>query len=148
MRETKFRLWVEGEGDEPYFEERFVVHPDGVASYLDEWGYMCGYCKTTKITLMQSIGLQDLNGVDIYEGDILRERLTYNPNDGKNYLSWEVFFHDNDCAPQGTTGYKIGRAVGHGSVVGGAAGYPTLPKYTKELIVVGNIYENKELLDD
>jgi uncharacterized phage protein (TIGR01671 family) len=72
MREYKFRAWDE--------EIRQIVYPHkidfnlGYAYYFDS-NEEIQRCETS--TLMQSTGLQDKNGVEIYEGDIIKYNLSF-----------------------------------------------------------------------
>ena len=72
--------------------------------------------------IMQYTGLKDCNGVEIYEGDIL--------SDIDNNLFWLVGFYDRGCF------------VAHNPK--DALEYVMLDDYTFK--VIGNIYENPELL--
>jgi len=96
------------------------------------------------IELMQFTGLHDKNGKEIYEGDILRmpaktewEKTSFN--------SFEIFYHDNDCSPT-DCGLVLGRLRTHGNSAGGYSGYKLIPKNVSVMEVIGNIYENPELL--
>lgn len=66
------------------------------------------------IAKRQYTGLKDKNGIEIYEGDILK---------GGIYLSYEVKWDYEDC------GWNISSGVQH------------------HYEVIGNIYENQELLE-
>lgn len=71
MREIKFRFWckehkfVDAGFDSPIQEVHF--------NQRGELGRWCPKCiKARPMTLMQYTGLKDKNGVEIYEGDIVR----------------------------------------------------------------------------
>lgn len=84
---------------------------------------------TDQIELMQSIGLKDKNGVEIFEGDILKDMFrTINGNDRERFL--EVF--------RGQTG--AWRAKNQNGTLSNVF------DLKKAAEVVGNIYENPELL--
>ena len=78
--------------------------------------------------LMQFTGLTDKNGREIYEGDIFQEK-TKNPKTGKRVPSWCVVWKD------GMFTDEFGdKTLGE------------LLRYSLEIEVLGNIYENPELL--
>lgn len=96
-------------------------------------------------TLGQFTGLQDKDGKEIYEGDLLRD-VPKSDWDMINYSCFEVFFHDGDANSDYNIGYTMNRMHNHGSVCGGYI--PSFkPKQVSKMIVIGNIYENPELLD-
>ncbi len=81
--------------------------------------------------VMQSTGLKDKNGKLIYEGDVvIYDWLT--PigkvwrTDGKHTVEWDDGF----------------------TVIGNIAGYDVEHGKTRNIEVIGNIYENKELLNE
>ena len=78
--------------------------------------------KYQDLTIIQFTGLTDKNGVDIYEGDILAA--------GEDVTSPVTFF---DGGFHWITSAQQGRS-------------PVLQDRTKRLEVIGNIFENKELL--
>ena len=93
----------------------------------------CYYTDLDYSRLMQCTGLQDKNGKLIYEGDIIKY-LYYNP---ERYTKWVVVFNP-DTLEFGTRGY-------------GYIGYQRLTSYSifnNKVEVIGNIYENPELLKD
>lgn len=95
--------------------------------------------------VMQYTGLKDKYGTEIYEGDILRlpAQTTYEVT---TYNSFEVFWHGNDSTPT-DCGLVLGRLTPHGNSAGGYCGYKLVPETCKRMIVIGNIYENPELLE-
>lgn len=96
--------------------------------------------------VMQYTGLKDKNGKEIYEGDLLRQP----PQDGweeKNYACHEVFFHDGDANSDYNIGYSLGRTRYKGALCGGHV--PSFkPKTVANLIIIGNIYENPNLINE
>lgn len=96
------------------------------------------------IEIMQFSGLLDKNGKEIYEGDLLRipSMSDYEIN---NYVCFEVFWHDNDHADR-HIGFQLNRVHLHGSLAGYGGAECMLPKWTKQMEIIGNIYENPELL--
>lgn len=82
-----------------------------------------GYHECMEHPLMQYTGLKDANGKEIYEGDIVRA--TDHRNDNKTYIltvEWE------QCAT--SSGWTLS-SIGWNQ---------------EELEIIGNIYENPELL--
>lgn len=94
------------------------------------------------VILMQSTGLTDMNGVEIYEGDIVR---TFS-NINKYTDPWM-----SDSEPE----YELSTIVRSGAcfmtTYKGDPSEPldfTVSSMAKHLEVIDNIYENKELLED
>ena len=77
-------------------------------------------------TVMQSTGLKDKNGVLIYEGDILLHNHKYG-----EYLQSPVEWSDSIEDQEGVL----------------YAGFTVDSRCVKDAMVVGNIYENPELLN-
>ena len=137
MRELKFRAWgkrVKIMGKPFNFEiliETVLKDTLGTTidmSYFDE------------MELMQYTGLKDKNDKEIYEGDLLVE----NEYDKEAYAIYEIFFHDGDEANH-HIGFQMNRVHYKGRLCGGYI--PNfLPKTTKRMEVIGNIYENKDLI--
>lgn len=92
----------------------------------------------------QFTGLYDKNGEEVYEGDILRYPAE-DKFDEENFVSFEVFWHDNDCA-YNHVGWQMNRHHFHGNICGTRDISTFLPKYTKKMVVIGNIHDNPELL--
>ena len=117
----KFRAWF---GSEMY--DKPVVY-DGEL-YLD-WREFEDCNTYNGVILMQSTGLKDKNGKEIFEGDIVKFTIT----NGFDYVVDEY----------GAVTYKQGAFF----IVKDFAEYLISYVYTKEVEVIGNIYENQELLE-
>lgn len=118
MKEIKFRAW-DGERMQPAFD----LTQNPVFWWQDNFDY----------PLMQYTGLQDKNGRDIYEGDIVRvnddwdDPSTHEVNWGGEYPAFELY-----------PGFDL-ESNNLMSALAGEGGM------TVE--VIGNIYENPELLE-
>lgn len=112
MREIKFRAWNEKEGmvyiDDLYWFEEEGVH-DGN-----------GEGHNRKYELMQFTGLYDVNGKEVYEGDII---LQSGPKSARRVVE-----------------FRNGNAVGTDP-----RGYIVLSFIRDACEVIGNIYENPDL---
>lgn len=113
MREFKFRAW--------YKKEKIMLNVIGEV-YSECFPY--DFTKSKNLVLMQYTGLKDMNGKEIYDGDILS-------NDERYYI---VSFYNGSFRAEYADGFE---------------------EYSLDLIdvahcceIVGNIYENPELLGD
>lgn len=99
------------------------------------------------ISIEQSTGLRDKHGKLIYEGDLLR----YPPKDKDektNFVVCEVFFHNNDCCDT-HIGFQMNRFRFQGNLCGiinYGMKYNFIPKNVEKMEVIGNKFQNKELL--
>lgn len=125
MREIKFRAWDNTCKVMKYCDFEKLVYTD----HSNDFRVMCneGYLNNRPYPLMQFTGLKDKNGKEIYEGDILSNKDT----DGNMVVNW--------CPiSAGFCLDKKGWMFSH---------------YFKEAVdanqceVIGNIYENPELLN-
>lgn len=90
-----------------------------------EWeeGYQVGFVKTPEAILMQYTGLKDKNGKEIYESDILREKI------GGKVFKYAVIWNEECAAFGDDDGQHFNDDID-----------------AKKVEVIGNIYENPELL--
>ena len=121
MRVIKFRAWdKEIEKMYPVLEIDFVE--EWVRMYSKITGRHCNHLDD--LVLMQFTGLEDKNGIEIYEGDILS---------WDNNVIAKVYYADDlamfRCSVKGTEEFD-------------------LFAFNQEASIIGNIYENKELLDE
>lgn len=130
MREIKFRAW---DRQELKLVNAVLIDTDG--TLYESWRDLEDGTVLHGV-LMQYTGLEDMNGVEIYEGDLLRwrywlEELTEDADVYKvEWLDGEARFALN-C-------YRSGRQIDPRN---------DLMKLGDEFAVIGNIYENPELLD-
>lgn len=119
MREIKFRAWT-GEN---------MISPD----YINRDGF--AYYKENSIPskvniIMQFTGLQDQNGVDIYENDIVIRN--ENACDGTYISKYKVGYEKNYFCLEILQSHIFKK----GAII----------KNMEQCEVIGNIYENPELL--
>ena len=143
MREILFRgksvtdgRWVFGDLSN-YGDYRAITTTRGF-SIIDS-------CEVIPETVGQYTGLTDKRGKKIFEGDILRESAK-NGWEKKNFVGFEVFWHDNDSCDR-HIGWQMNRLHFYGSL-SGADIYPIAfrPEWTRRMEVIGNIYDNPELM--
>lgn len=120
MTIPKFRVWTE-EGEVMYYDV-YPFKDDTLLLNYDEIAF--DEVPASDFILMQSTGLKDKNGVDIFDGDIVKFTLT----DGFNYVVDEY----------GAVSYEFGCFY----VINGLAKYLISDIDTNEVEVIGNIYEN------
>ncbi|WP_241161933.1 YopX family protein [Enterococcus sp. ZJ1622] len=125
---TKFRAWDRYEEamtnqEGIYFGD--MDHDETLESLM--------LCLEERYELMQSTGLKDKNGVEIFEGDIIGSQDKDRPN-------WYVSHHEIVWHDAGFMGKQICSSsfIGLDFWTRGANGY----------VVIGNIYENPELLKE
>ena len=134
-REIKFRAWLEGTHENMTIEvpkmEYDILLNNGIY-HIEGWG------SYTTITIMQFTGLHDKNGKEIYEGDILEDVKL----DG-NKRFYKVFYkkgglviniHQDDFKKDNPLFYEP------------IADMQTSGFIEQNCIIIGNIYENPELL--
>lgn len=127
MRDIKFRAWDEKR--KVMFSDKalcLVIHFNGELNHFDTDGEIMGTGNTEQIPLMQYTGIKDKNGKEIYEGDIVLS---------PQRAIQRVFYSEQFAAFLCEDIYRQNGEIGDTWIV------------EKEDEVIGNIYENPELLE-
>ena len=136
----KFRAWDE-ENKRFLDEEEFIIISDGrvlVGDWMTGNDFSYGYDDPERFILMQSTGLFDKNGKEIFEGDIVKRTYLFNGAYGETHTGEVVY--DKEYAR-----YVISKPNKFiepqiedlRNVLSGKSTYE----------IIGSIYENKELLE-
>lgn len=141
MREIKFRAWS---NRDKCWCGAFSVHKSGLFTEITGARLKNGVCVAyadwidlaaqDEITLMQYTGLKDKNGKEIYEGDVVQEDIRRDKR-SKPIMRWSVVVYSEkgmfivECLPKSLRQWN------------------ELYKENDEVEVIGNIYENPELLN-
>lgn len=132
MREIRFRAWdKEIEKMYPVLEIDFVE--EWVRMYSKITGRHCNYLDD--LVLMQFTGLEDKDGKEIYEGDIVSVKYLY---DKRTTDRAQVVWQEDKA------GFGLKSLKGLTNEVYEL--YRVTSKHNLEII--GNIYENKELINE
>lgn len=133
MREIKFRAWDEKR--KHYLGNwEYVIDPDD-RGVLEQVGYDPEYEKfrlNHGAILEQFTGLYDKNGKEIYEGDIVKLHvIILSPDDKVGFIEYSP---------------KYGYCINFGKSIARQEYWAANDNHTVE--VIGNVHENKELLDE
>lgn len=127
-REIMFRAWCRVRGGWVYFSLEDLTYGEAICHEgLD----------IDNESWAQFTGLKDCNGLFIYEGDILAKKSLYESQG----FGLQVVEHENK---------DVNKCFGHGSFGDNAfSGFEISSYYgqPRELEIIGNIYENPELLN-
>lgn len=134
-REIKFRAWINigngGIGNDIYRMEYDVI------GYLMQQKNVGDIIRPSELflngILMQYTGLKDKNGIEIYEGDLCRMAKVYmSSEDIETHCIVQVIYNDESCSfiliDNNGDDYSFSEGM--------------------DLEVIGNIYQNPELLDN
>jgi len=137
-REFKFRAWLQGSMLYITPSDDYFIDGDGKLVKIEQHYSGCTYevFENHECNLMQYTGLKDKNGKEIYEGDIIE----YN-----DFNSLRTGGHAEDKIIVGKVIFSCGMwMVGENNCDHDL--YEGLVN-DKELEIIGNIYENPELLE-
>jgi len=137
-REIKFRAWMKiWDEDEPVKGKMFYqILPTGdfktwIIAFDNDDKYDGDFTVGEDIELMQYTGLKDKNGKEIYEGDMCIHKQVagglLSPSKAKNVQIVWTELHNGWICDDGKYQYSM---------------------QTSQLEIIGNIYENPELLKD
>ena len=135
MREIKFRFWDKENKKMIYgAEETYDYGASGVPIMEDNFGLLL---KNSGEYVMQYTGIKDKDGKEVYEGDIIWKRCEYNR---QTYECWYEVIYEQTGFYLKIVNYSID--TNDDVKVGVKVGFPYGDFY-----VVGNIYQNKELME-
>ena len=129
MREIKFRAWNKEKKKMLSYGELFNIDCSGEYPFLAlVAGHYENALNPLSVKIMQFTGLQDKNSVDIYEGDIITYDYMFQEKKEVFEVKWNIdkngFFAENEESQ-----WWIEREL------------------KNQFEVIGNIYENSELME-
>lgn len=137
MRELKFRAFLKSNRKMYDVLTLDIIDQKAlIENTEDKERPLARYVRMSEIELMQFTGLKDTNGQEIYEGDILKVVRKYSEMDG---TQGEVADFGEVLFDEGYAAYRV-------------FGEDEIPEelcywHQENPYVVGNIYENPELLE-
>lgn len=133
MRDIKFRAWDGSSMIQDFFK---LVHKPANRAYDIDWPetYSPVLIPTNPQAVMQFTGLKDCNGVEIYEGDILE----FDADEWYRTAHRHKFTGIPEHGPR--------EAVTMEMLIDGNY-FGSLSDFTNYKRVIGNIFQNKELLE-
>ena len=121
----KYRLWCKDKNE--WEKDSWVILPNGNLMWV-EYGNLVGGVYMKNHVLVKSTGFKDIEGKEIYEGDIIR----YWDNFDERYKLAIIKFDKGSFI---MTNDRINWDIG-------------LTNKDDKIKIVGNIYENKDLIKD
>ena len=100
-----------------------------------------------KFILMQSTGLKDKNGIEIYEGDVVRHSPILTDISIIKYGEFGVPNFETESYQETALGWYFENASDLKDIAPFNMTVPVNNEYIKGIEVIGNVYENPELLE-
>ena len=137
----KLRAWDKQDecmsyGEVEYFDDSINYRFDHFCIGADE-----------DVEFMQSTGLKDKNGIEIYEGDIVRHSPTLTDISIIKYGEFGVPDFENETYQDIALGWYFENASDLKDIAPFNMTVPVNKQYIAGIEVIGNIYENPELLE-
>lgn len=132
----KFRAWDKNTEDVVYVKTIDLEKDGSIGCIVDYNGINLDM---TECVIMQSTGLKDKNGVEIFEGDILK--IIEVTNEGISEYITDVIWEDCSFV------FKSEGVDYYDTFLGAFSGDPNTTYPLFELLVIGNVWDNPELLE-
>lgn len=132
----KFRAWDKNTNDMVDVKAIDLEKDGSIGCIVDYNGINLD---VSECVLMQSTGLKDKNGVEIFEGDILK--IIEVTNEGISEYITDVIWEDCSFV------FKSDGVDYYDSFLGSFSGDPNKTYPLFELLVIGNVWDNPELLE-
>ncbi|MFD2442911.1 YopX family protein [Bacillus sp. CGMCC 1.16607] len=137
MREIKFRAWVDTYS-KWHITDKLSIGSDGVFFHAGQ-----SNITNPEWILIQYTGKKDKNGKEIYEGDIVKSRMYYSDKDWEDFevIGTVTYF-------EGYAQFLIKVENNHPQLGFDLFQFDDTDEYeVADLEVIGNIYENPELIN-